>query len=195
MARANQRPQAVRILGGSLRGRSIEVPPGLGVRPTASRTREALFNLLLHGGYGADGGNILAGARVADLCCGSGALAFEALSRGAASAVLVDQDRRTLDLARKNAAKLGLEAECTFIAMNLPGAVSGGPFDVVFLDPPYQEGLTVPILETMLRTGAIGPGSIVCAETGAKEQLEAPASLVLVDDRAYGAARLHIFRV
>lgn len=165
------------------------------MRPTAARTREALFNLLLHGGYGPDGGNILAGARVADLCCGTGALALEALSRGAGSAVLVDRDHKTLDLARLNAAKLGLEARCTFLAMNLPGAVSGGPFQVVFLDPPYEEGLTAPILEAMLRTGAILAGSIVCAETGAREQLEIPSAMTLVDERTYGAARLHILRV
>lgn len=165
------------------------------MRPTAARTREALFNLLLHGGYGPDGGNILAGARVADLCCGTGALALEALSRGAGSAVLVDRDHKTLDLARQNAAKLGLEARCTFLAMNLPGAVSGGPFQVVFLDPPYAEGLTTPVLEAMLRTGAIAAGSIVCAETGARERLETPTAMTLVDDRTYGAARLHILRV
>ena len=79
--------------------------------------------------------------------------------------------------------------------MNLPGAVSGGPFDIVFLDPPYAKGLSGPILEMLLRTDAIAAGSIVCAETGARELLEAPTGLALVDDRTYGAARLHILRV
>ena len=93
-------------MGGELRRRTIDVPAGLDVRPTSARAREALFNRLSHGGFGQDGGNILAGARVADLCCGTGALAFEALSRGAESAVLVDQDRRVLNLARRNAEAL-----------------------------------------------------------------------------------------
>ena len=195
MARGRQRPQQVRILGGTLRGRAIAAPPGLDVRPTAARTREALFNLLMHGGYGPDGGNILAGAHVADLCCGTGALAFEALSRGAASAVLADKDRRTLHLAEQNAAKLGLAGQCRFVQAVLPGAVSGGPFQVIFLDPPYQSGLTAPILNALLQCGAIADGTIVAAETGTAEQLEAPAAMTLVDDRTYGAARLRVFRV
>lgn len=184
--------QSIRVLGGMLRGRSIAVPPGMDVRPTAARTREALFNLLMHGRFGTDGGNILAGARVADLCCGSGALAFEALSRGAAHAVLVDQDRRTLDLALKNAEHLGVAGQCTAFCTPLPAKIPHGPFDVVFLDPPYRSGLARPILESLIENASLTEGAIVCVETETKHRLEPPQPMTLLDERTYGAARILI---
>ena len=190
MARGRQRPQQVRILGGTLRGRAIAAPPGLDVRPTAARTREALFNLLMHGGYGPDGGNILAGAHVADLCCGTGALAFEALSRGAASAVLADKDRRTLHLAEQNAAKLGLAGQCRFVQAVLPGGVSGGPFRVIFLDPPYHAGLAEPIAASVLARQAITAGGLLCLEVPAAEPPGPFPGYVQIDLRQYGAAAI-----
>ncbi len=196
MALRKQRPpQSIRILGGTLRGRTIAVPSGMDVRPTAARTREALFNLLMHGRFATDGGNILAGARVADLCCGSGALAFEALSRGAAHAVLVDQDRRTLDLAEKNAEHLGVAAQCTPVCATLPARIPHGPFDLVFLDPPYRSGLARPILEKIIDGAALATGAIVCVETETKHRFAPPPPMTVLDERTYGAARILILAV
>ena len=194
MARQPERASSIRILGGTLRGRSIEALPGAAVRPTASRTREALFNLLLHGGYGTDGGNILAGARVADLFCGTGALAFEALSRGAASAVMCDSEEEHLRLARRNAERLGVTGNCTFLRMVLPKSLPPGPFDLVLLDPPYAAGLEQPVLEELAAAGTVRPLGVIACETAAATPLSAPPGLREVDNRRYGAARLRLFQ-
>lgn len=184
------RPQSIRILGGTLRRRTIAVPPGIDVRPTGARAREALFNRLLHGGFGRDGGNILAGARVADLCCGTGALAFEALSRGAQSAVLIDKDRRVLDLARDNAESLGVSGACSFINAALPLGLPRGPFDLIFIDPPYGAGLAVPLLDHLAAQEALADGGLVCLEIAANDRSVLPLPYLVHDDRTYGAARI-----
>ena len=188
------RPQTIRILGGELRRRTIDVPAGLDVRPTSARAREALFNRLSHGGFGQDGGNILAGARVADLCCGTGALAFEALSRGAESAVLVDQDRRVLNLARRNAEALGISEACSFVKVALPAGIPSGPFDLVFSDPPYSLGLDEPIAVGLLSKDALSADGILCIETPSKRQASVPPGFALLDLRQYGAAQLMLLR-
>lgn len=189
------RPQSIRILGGTLRRRTIAVPAGIDVRPTGARAREALFNRLMHGGFGPDGGNILAGARVADLCCGTGALAFEALSRGAASAVLVDKDRRVLDLARDNAESLDVSSACTFINAALPLGLPRGPFDLIFMDPPYDSGLAVPMLEHLATQGGLVDGTIICLEMAANDRSVLPPAYVVQDDRTYGAARIILLSI
>lgn len=186
--------QTIRILGGDLRRRIITVPVGLDVRPTSARAREALFNRLLHGGFGQDGGNIMAGARVADLCCGTGALAFEALSRGASSAVLVDKDRRVLDNARLNAEDLGIAEACAFINAALPAGIPGGPFDLVFCDPPYASELAAPVAAALLERRVLSPLGILCIETQSKRHAEAPPGFTLLDLHQYGAAQLMLLR-
>ncbi len=189
------RPQSIRILGGSLRRRTIAVPAGIDVRPTSARAREALFNQLLHGGYGPDGGNILAGARVADLCCGTGALAFEALSRGASHAVLVDQDRRVLELARQNADALVIGDACSFVNAALPSGIPNGPFDLVFCDPPYATDMAEAVAAALLAKGALARGGILCLETPAKRQTPGIPGLSLLDLHQYGAAQLMLLRI
>ena len=188
------RPQSIRILGGTLRRRAIDVPAGLDVRPTSARAREALFNRLLHGGYGRDGGNILAGAVVADLCCGTGALAFEALSRGAASATLVDQDRRVMDLARANGEQLGIADACQFLTARLPAGIPAGPFDLVFADPPYSLDLSGPIAEALLAKGALAQNAVLCIEASSKSKLPVPAGYTMLDLHQYGAAQLMLLK-
>jgi 16S rRNA (guanine966-N2)-methyltransferase len=194
LARRQQRPQQVRILGGSLRGRAIDAPPGLDVRPTAARTREALFNLLLHGGHGPDGGNILAGAHIADLCCGTGALAFEALSRGAATAVLVDKDHHTLRLAEQNATKLGIAGQCRFVQAALPDGMPPGPFDLVFSDPPYGAGLSQPIAAALRGRPALSAHGLLCLELPSAEPLGDFDGYERIDLRQYGAASILLLR-
>jgi len=125
----------LRVIAGLAKGRRLSAPPGLEVRPTADRVREALFSLVeSHLGD-------LDGSRVADLACGSGALGIEALSRGAASCVFVDSAPRSLRAARANLAGVGLEgAVATFVRDDLvrwAGRQEAGSLDVVLADPPY----------------------------------------------------------
>src|SRR5437870_13695463 len=122
----------MRIIAGAWRGRVIEAPPGQATRPTADRVRETLFSMLVSRlGTFED-------LRVADLFAGSGALGFEALSRGAAHATFVENDRGAAEAIRRNAQKLGASIQLlTRSALALP---QSEPFDLVFADPPYSAG-------------------------------------------------------
>ncbi len=125
----------IRLLAGRYRGRSLAVPQS-GTRPTSARVRQAVFDILERGGHFALD---LSGARVADLYAGSGAMGFEALSRGALEVVFVDSSRRAASALRKNARRLGAEHLVSVFVGRLPEAVGrlSGPFHLVFLDPPY----------------------------------------------------------
>ena len=189
-----QSPQTLRLTGGSMKGRKLAVPPGVSVRPTADRVREALFNRLSHGGFGEGGASILVGARVLDLCCGTGALAFEALSRGAEQAVLVEANAGVLGLVRDNAKALGVFDRCTFLASKLPAGLPSGPFDLVFFDPPYDSGLYEPVLDGLARAGCVRAGGLIVVEAAAKYDLTIPACLTLLHEQRYGAARLWLLQ-
>lgn len=123
----------MRIIAGEHKGRRLRTPTWDGVRPTSDRLRETLFNIL---------GSHVAGARVLDAYAGTGAVALEALSRGAASAVCIEQDRRAAALIAHNAGHLGLESRCMILRAEarraLHAPIVGGPFEIVFLDPPYD---------------------------------------------------------
>lgn len=124
----------MRIIAGTHKGRTLKTPSWPGLRPTSDRLRETLFNVLAPR---------LAGARVLDAYAGTGAIALEALSRGARSAVCLEQDRRAHALIEENRRRLGGETSCTILrgdarqALGQP--IAGGPFDIVFLDPPYDD--------------------------------------------------------
>jgi 16S rRNA (guanine966-N2)-methyltransferase len=179
----------MRIVGGRWRGRRLKPPPDDRVRPTADRVREALFNILAHRGA-------LADAVVLDLFAGTGALALEALSRGAARAVLVDRDARSLALARENAAALGAGAQCEFVladaAQLAPRPVGAG---LAFLDAPYGRGLAGPALAAAAAGGWLAPGALCVIETGADETLALPPGVREEDARLYGSTRIVFARV
>jgi 16S rRNA (guanine966-N2)-methyltransferase len=183
----------LRITGGALARRLIDVPQAAArglVRPTSDRVREALFSSLgsrLAGGF--------VGLDVADLCCGSGALGFEALSRGARHCVFLDADKRTLATATANAASLGVSDRCRFTlaSLDMAAATLGtGLFDLVLCDPPYALSLTAawPAIAATVRSG----GLLVLerATKGARADLPASA-LSLVDERRYGDTTLLVF--
>lgn len=162
----------MRVSGGDLRGRRLAAPRG--ARPTTERVREAVFSIL--GGVG--------GARVLDLFCGSGALAVEALSRGAASAVLVDTDPRA---ARANVEALDLGERATVVradACRWLDRASEGAFDLVLCDPPY--GLDDEIRDRLGRLipGALAPGGRVVSESSPERPLA--LELPLLRERRYG---------
>ncbi len=186
----------MRIVGGKHRGRRIEAPAGRDVRPTSDRTREALFNMIEHGGYGVGGGSVLVGATVLDAFCGTGALAFEALSRGAISATLLDVDQVALAAARATAAKLGELEATTCIARD---ATSPGPpprrHALVFLDPPYAAGIASTALQALWGDGWIEPGALVAVEVAARGPVfTVPTGFEMLRERRYGAARVFLLR-
>jgi 16S rRNA (guanine966-N2)-methyltransferase len=152
----------MRIVGGRLRGRALVAPKSQAIRPTADRLRESLFNILAHG-YG----DPIAGARVLDLFAGTGALGLEAMSRGAAFALFVDDGAEARALLRQNVEALGLAAVTRIFrrdATKLGSAHPVEPFSLAFLDPPYGRGLAGKSLASMREGGWLTQDSLVVVE-------------------------------
>ena len=186
--------QSLRITGGRLRGRKLVVPNGLDVRPTSDRVREALFNRMVHGGFGESGTSILTGAKVLDLCSGTGALAYEALSRGAHQAVLVDVSPNVLRVSQENAAAIGLSEVCTFHLRQLPQGLPSGSFDIVFLDPPYSMDLYRPILDAIIKQNTLHSDGLLLVETSAALSLSLPSGFEMLHKHRYGRTALWLLR-
>ena len=184
----------MRIVAGKYRGRRLLAPPGGTVRPTSDRAREGLFNILSHGRLAAEG-IPFAGVAVLDAFAGTGALGLEALSRGAAEAVFIEQDHEALATLRRNIAALGENARARIIpgdATRPPRAFSA--CELVFLDPPYRSGLAAAALGALDAAGWLASEALALVELGASEHLAPPAGFSLVDERVYGAARLLFLR-
>lgn len=184
---------SLRILAGAYKGRALACPKGESIRPTAARTREAAFNLLEHHAALHDAGCAgVAGKHVLDLCCGTGAMGLEALSRGAAHVTFVDKDKASLQWLRQNIEKLGAKAEATVIqapAEALPRRAD--PADIVWLDPPYHQGLAPKILQGLMAAECLrNPCVILCEEADFLTESDIPAGYRLLDTRRYGAAAL-----
>ena len=180
----------MRIIAGKFKGRAITAPPGHGTRPTADRARESVFNVLAH----ADWSPGLDGMRVLDLFAGSGALGLEAISRGAAFALFVDDDAGARGAIRENIEALGLFGVTRIhrrsaTDLGLKPAGLGEPFNLVFLDPPYGKGLGEQALSLLLSGQWIAPGAIGVFECGADETPLTPGFEAL-DERTYGAAKV-----
>ena len=179
----------MRIVAGAWRGRSLSAPSGTETRPTADRVRQALFDILMHAPWA--GQSRVEGARVLDAFAGTGALGLEALSRGAAHATLVEQDRAALACARANLAALGLTERASVLqtdATRLPRATH--PASFAYLDPPYRSGLAAPALHGLADGGWLAPDALVVVELAAREDFAAPDRFTVRDERRYGAARL-----
>ena len=185
----------MRIVGGRHRGRRLEAPAGLEVRPTADRTREALFNILEHGRFSADGTSPLPGARVLDAFAGSGALGLEALSRGAVHATFMDNNAIARSAVRANAKALGESARASILQADATTPPAAGvPCAVVFLDPPYRSGLATQALAALAARGWIADGAVCSVELATREPFAPPAGFAVVDERRYGKARLILLR-
>lgn len=186
----------MRIVAGSLKGRAITTPEGQGTRPTSDRARQAIFNVLEHASWAEP----LDGARVIDLYAGSGALGYEAISRGAGFALFVEIDDEARGAIRENADAWGLMG-CTRVhrrsATDLgtrPGS-DGEAFDLAFLDPPYRKGLGEQTLVRLIEGNWLKPGAVVVFERGSDEpEIDTPGYERL-DARDYGAARVLFLRV
>jgi 16S rRNA (guanine966-N2)-methyltransferase len=181
----------MRIVAGRHRGRSLKTPDDLAVRPTADRTREALFNILVSGKLSAEGAGRLPGARVLDAFAGTGALGLEALSRGAAHAVFMENYAPAIEICRANIANLGESERADLLVGNvLHPRPAPAPCDLVFLDPPYNQDLAEKAVVALLKAGWIAPGAVVCVELMKSESFEAPAGFNELDARTYGKAKL-----
>jgi 16S rRNA (guanine966-N2)-methyltransferase len=179
----------MRITGGTLRGRKLVAPDDARVRPTSDRARQAVFNILLHNDFGI--GFSLDGARVADLFAGTGALGIEAISHGAAFCLFVDDSADSRALIRQNVEALGLTGATKIWrrdATQLGPPGSGGPFDLVFLDPPYRKGLLEPALAALCE-GWLAEKALIVAECAEDEKIEAN-DFQMLDERAYGDTRI-----
>jgi 16S rRNA (guanine966-N2)-methyltransferase len=185
----------MRIVAGDLRGRPLVSPEGGGTRPTSDRARQAIFNVLEHASWAAP----LSGARVLDLYAGSGALGFEAISRGAAFCLFVETDDVARGAIRENADVFGLmgrtrvhRRSATDLGLR-PGS-AGEAFSLAFLDPPYGKGLGEQSLSRLLEGDWLAPGATVVFERGSDEpEIETPGYQRL-DARDYGAARVLFLR-
>lgn len=185
----------MRVTGGKHRGRRIEALPGLDVRPTAIKARQALFNILAHSPKLLAHPPLPALARVVDVFAGTGALGFEALSRGASHVTFIDNDGAALDLIRRNAAHLGEAEQVSVLRRDAtqPGRAPSA-CGLAFLDPPYGSGLAGPALAALENEGWFRPGAIAVVEIGANEDFAPPEGFAIVDVRAYGAAKVVIVR-
>ncbi|MFL9842182.1 16S rRNA (guanine(966)-N(2))-methyltransferase RsmD [Sphingomonas sp. ST-64] len=177
----------MRIIAGTWRGRPLVAPRGDATRPTADRTREALFSMLTSrvGSF--------EGLAVADLFAGSGALGFEALSRGAASCLFVEQDRAALDALRANADKLGVRADVRATSVLSLGPAPE-PLDLIMMDPPYGTGAGAVALDKLARLGWIGPATWVSIETAKGERIDVDG-FETDTERVHGKAMLTILRL
>jgi 16S rRNA (guanine(966)-N(2))-methyltransferase RsmD len=175
----------LRIIAGSLGGRRLVAPRGLATRPTSDRVREALFSAL----------GEISGARVLDLFAGTGALGLEALSRGAARATFVDNARPALQALRENIAALDVGDRATVVAEPALRAVGSlaGPFDLVFIDPPYAALDAVPPLVATLDR-ALLPGATVVLEHASRDPQPRLGELEGKPARVYGDTALSIYR-
>ncbi|MFE1602127.1 16S rRNA (guanine(966)-N(2))-methyltransferase RsmD [Methylobacterium sp. ID0610] len=174
----------MRIVGGTLRGRALAGPRSDAIRPTSDRLREALFNVLAHA-YD----DPVAGTRVLDLFAGTGALACEALSRGAAYALMVDEGAEARGVIRGNVEALGLGGVTRLFrrdATRLGAAPPGDPFGLVFCDPPYGRDLAPKALEACRAGGWLAPGALAVVEEAASASLALPPGFSELERRTYG---------
>ena len=177
----------MRIIAGQWRGRPLVTPKGDETRPTADRTREALFSMLVSrlGSF--------EGLRVADLFAGTGALGLEALSRGAAHCTFVENERLALDALKANVAKLGANADVR-AGSALALGTAPQPFDLILMDPPYMTGAGSVALDKLGRQGWISPATLISIETSKKETVEVDGFDTDVV-RDYGKARITLLRM
>ena len=189
----------MRIVAGRHKGRALIAPPGEDIRPTSDRARESLFNILAHGRMArADGTSPIAGAVVLDAFCGTGALALEALSRGAERAILIDNSPTALNVARANFRALGEEARALLVLADATEPPSRAPAQpaatLAFLDPPYRSGLGAQALAALDARGWIAPEAVVVVESEARGAFAPPDGFTLLDERRYGKAKIRFLR-
>lgn len=186
----------MRIAGGRHRSRPLAAPRGLVVRPTADRTREALFDILMRGRLLASDRR-LPGARVLDAFAGTGALGLEALSRGAGRATFIENHAAALTALRDNIATLGEDGNARVVQADVlrpPPCPVDAACAIVLMDPPYNQGLAEPALPALADAGWIADDALVSVELMKSEPFTPPADFEQIDARTYGKAKLVFLR-
>ncbi len=183
----------MRIVGGKFKGLQLAALADQATRPTSDRVREAIFNILAHGIEELE----LDGARVLDLFAGTGALGFEALSRGGRHCQFVDQSAAARGLVRENADKLGVIGQCKIWKRDATALGPCAPlpkFDLVFCDPPYGKGLGEKALASLVQGEWLNAGAIIVLEEVDKAVVTEVAGLALIDERGYGETKVRFYR-
>ena len=176
----------LRIVGGLFRGRILKSPKGPQTRPTTSMLREAVFNICA--GW-------VQNARFLDLFAGSGAMGFEALSRGASFATFVEKDGRTAAIIRENASLLQVEPQVQILALDAKRALSQlmSSYDLIYIDPPYEKEVPE-VFDLILKRNLLAPQGLLFLEERFQSKKPSHPPLELIDSRRYGIAHLHQFR-
>ena len=178
----------LRIIGGQWRGRKLRFTEVDGLRPTGDRIRETLFNWLAP---------VISGARCLDLFAGSGALGLEALSRGAASATMIERHPKAVSVLQDNCQLLGAEGAEVLLAEALSwleNARSAPSYDVVFLDPPFDTQLLQPCLTLLQRSGLLAPGAYVYTESDRSQPPPLAPQLAIVREKTAGQVCYRLYR-
>ena len=183
----------MRVVAGRFRGRALQAPDDMSIRPTSDRVRESVFNILAHGipDFSLDG------ARVIDLFAGTGALGIEAVSRGAAYCLFVEEAPEARALIRKNVEALGLTGETRIFrrdATDLGPAGNMEPYALAFLDPPYGKGLGEKALASLADGNWLKPGAICVFEERVGTTVEIPRAFECLDARTYGDTEIRFLR-
>lgn len=182
----------MRVVGGRFRGKALASPTSQAIRPTSDRLREAVFNILEHGHD-----DPVSGARVLDLFAGTGALGIEALSRGARSALFVDDGLEARGLIRRNLEAMGIMGLARISKRDVshlgPANAQGG-FTLAFADPPYNKGLGAKTLAALEKGAWLAPGALVVLEEAKGAEVAVPAAFTLLDTRTYGDSQVMFLR-
>lgn len=185
----------MRIIGGKFGGRRLNTKAPEGVRPTTDMARESVFNILEN--------NIdFDGIKVLDLFAGTGALGFEALSRGAESCVFVEKNRKTSLFIEQAAMILGLaEYEFTILTLDAVKAIESQlaesslpPFGLAFLDPPYKQGINNRIIELLVKNNIVSDGGIIVSEQSSLQSLLLPSGFELLKEKVFGETKISILK-
>lgn len=177
----------MRIIAGAWRGRPLQAPAGMTTRPTADRVRETLFSMLV------SRLGTFEGLSVADLFAGSGALGFEALSRGAATVAFVENHAAAAGAIRANSETLQAQDRARLIGGSALALPKAGPFDLVFADPPYAVGSGTQAVAAVAKAGWLAPGGWMSVETARGDRVE-PGAFAVESERDVGRARLTLLR-
>jgi 16S rRNA (guanine966-N2)-methyltransferase len=181
----------MKITGGRSRGRLLSSLKGMDIRPTSSKVREAVFNLL---------GQDMSGIKVLDVFAGTGILGIEALSRGAESAIFIDKSIQSIELINKNLALCGYEEICRVLKRNITAGsgfesiTAGGEVGLVFIDPPYGKDIIPTVLKLLCECSILRRDAVIVTESSKGDKLpEKSGKFVLSDTRIYGDTKIDIY--
>ena len=186
----------MRVIAGKHKGRGINIPKDRSARPTRPMIREAIFSILNSGEFlNEDGTNAIEGSTILDLFCGSGSFAIEALSRGAKKAILVDNDKDNINLARGNLESIRELENAHLIGCDIEKlSTAKVQVDLVFIDPPYHNNLVQAAVKKLVENHWLKTGSIIIVETDIREQYELPLDFDNILKKEYGSTKIRFFK-